>query len=163
MKDKFIHYFMSVAELTSQLSYAKRLQVGSVIVKDDRIISCGYNGNPSGWDNSCEDSIFISNDQWLDLKSIDRSRYTYSKFGDKWIGLKTKDSVIHSEANALSRLSISTETGVNAVMFCTHSPCLSCSKLIYSSGIKTLYYKHEYRSSEGLTFLTHCNIEVIKI
>ena len=164
MKDKFITYFMDVAERTSQLSYAERLKVGTVIVKNNRIISCGYNGLPSGWEpNTCEKEVRVMESEFYALPIEERSRYTPP--GDDsffWKGLKTLDEVIHSEANAISQLASSTESGVGAILFCTHSPCLQCSKIIYSSGIKEVYYKTDYRSSEGIVFLKKCGINVIK-
>ena len=79
-----------------------------------------------------------------------------------WTGLKTFDEVIHSEANAISQLASSTESGIGAFLFCTHAACLQCSKIIYSSGIKTVYYKHDYRLNDGIQFLQKCGIEVFK-
>lgn len=163
IKSKYIHYFMDVAHRTSQLSYAKRLQVGTVIVKDDRIISCGYNGLPAGWEsNGCEREIFLSDSEYFDLLPSERNRYVPVNDSFFWRGLKTYDEVIHSEANAISRLARSTESGIDAILFCTHSPCVQCSKIIYSAGIKTVYYKTEYRSSDGIQFLKKCGVNVIK-
>lgn len=134
IKDKFISAYMDVAERFAQLSSAKRLQVGAIVVKDDRIISIGYNGMPSGWDNVCEIEVVS--------------------------GLKTKPEVLHAETNAISKLARSTEAGEGATMFCTHAPCIDCAKLIYQSGIKQVYYKHEYRSTDGIDFLKKCNITI---
>lgn len=167
---------MDVAERTSLLSHAKRLKVGTVIVKDDRIISCGYNGLPVGWEpNDCEYEITISDAKYQELSIEDKLRFynvpakplyeiegtSWFEF-DVWKGLKTYEEVIHSEANAISRLASSTESGIDAILFCTHSPCLQCSKIIYGAGIKTVYYKTEYRSSDGINFLKKCGVEVIK-
>jgi len=163
MKQKFIDYFMSVAELTANLSHAKKLKVGSVIVKDDRIISCGYNGLPAGWNsNICEKVSFLSDAEYFNSTTEEKQKYTPIDGIYFWKGLKTYDEVIHSEANSISRLASSTESGVGAIMFCTHSPCIQCSKIIYSAGIKTVYYKHEYRSTEGIKFLKMCGVEIIK-
>jgi len=159
MKQKFIDYFMDVAYRTSELSYATKLKVGSVIVKDTRIISCGYNGLPSGWiPNNCEREIIVTDYEYENLP--DKQNYTRCNHG--WKTLKTYEGVIHSEANAISRLARSTESGIGAVLFCTHSPCLQCSKLIYGAGIKTVYYKEPYRCSSGISFLKRCGIEIIK-
>lgn len=163
MKKKYIDYFMQVAELTAKLSKATRLRVGSVIVKDDRIISCGYNGLPSGFDDSfIEFPITVSMSDYDKLSNNEKGRYLFDRSNKNFVGLKTNDSVIHSEQNAIARLAFSHESGENAIMFCTHSPCHNCSKIIYSSGIKQLYYKTDYRSNDGLIFLSQCNIEVIK-
>lgn len=138
MKDKFIHYYMDVAKRTALLSYAEKLKVGSIIVKEDRIISIGYNGTPSGFDNVAE--YFLRDGS-----------------------LKTKEEVIHAEMNAISKLAKSPESGIGSVMFITHSPCIQCSKGIYSSGIRKVYYSQEYRDSSGLEFLEKCGINVMRV
>lgn len=153
---------MSVAELTAKLSYAQRLKVGSVIVKDNRIISCGYNGTISGSSNHCEYPVKITNDVYKSDPEYYGSRYT-SYYNGLWTGLKTYDHVIHSEANSISRLASSNESGVGSIMFCTTVPCIECAKLIYGAGISTVYYKHEYRSDAGIKFLQECGIDVIKV
>jgi dCMP deaminase len=142
MKQKFIEYFMDIARRTSQLSSAKRLQVGSIIVKDNRIISIGYNGMPSGWTNECE--------------------YLEHRIAQEPL-LKTKPEVIHAEANAIAKLAKSTESGDGSVMFLTHSPCIDCAKQIYTTGIKKVYWNHNYRSTDGIDFLKKCSVETIKI
>lgn len=141
MKQKFVDYFMDVADRTSQLSHARRLQVGAIIVKDDRIISIGYNGMPAGWDNNCEDEI------WPPY------------YGDEPT-LKTKPEVLHAETNAISKLAKSNEAGDNATLFCTHAPCLDCAKLIYQSGINSVFYRIQYRSDDGINFLTKSGVNV---
>ena len=143
MKSKFIDAYMDVAERFGKLSTARRLNVGSIIVKDNRIISIGYNGMPSGWDNNCEDSVM-----WKDGVQLTQPV------------LKSKPEVLHAESNAIAKLARSNESGEDATLFVTHSPCLECSKLIYQSGITTLYYKHEYRSQDGIEFLKKSNINV---
>ena len=143
MKTKFIDAYMDVAERFAQLSSAKRLQVGAIVVKDDRIISIGYNGMPSGWDNCCED--WDSEDDWGNTI------------------LKSKPEVLHAESNAIAKLAKSPESGAGATMFVTHQPCIDCAKLIYQSGITTVYYKNEYRSTQGLDFLNKSDVEVIKV
>jgi dCMP deaminase len=134
MKQKWIDAFMDTAERFAQLSSAKRLQVGAVVVQDNRIVSIGYNGMPSGWTNNCE------NDDG-----------------------KTKDEVIHAEANAILKLARDGERGTGASLFCTHAPCIQCAKLIYGSGINSVYYRNTYRDELGLNFLKNCDIEVTKI
>lgn len=149
MKEKFIKAYMDVAERFAQLSSATRLQVGAIVVKDDRIISIGYNGMPSGWDNCCEEKQYKI-DGWL---VDDEGCYD----------LKTKPEVLHAEANALMKLAGSHESGKDATLFCTHTPCIDCAKLIYQAGITTVYYKNEYRSTQGVDFLKKSNIEVVKV
>jgi len=142
MKDKFVQAYMKTAETFAELSSARRLHVGAIIVKDDRIISIGYNGMPSGWNNDCEDEI------------ID----------DKWtVTLKTKPEVLHAETNAIAKLAKSTESGLGASLFVTHAPCLDCAKLVYQSGINTVYYRNTYRSEDGLHFLQKAGVKVNKI
>ena len=164
MKEKFVKYFMDVAERTAQLSYATRLKVGTVIVKNNRIISCGYNGMPAGWmPNDCEYDVYITEREFTSLPKTDRERYKYDSGSKCYKGLKTYDELIHSEANAISQLARSTESGIGATIICTHSPCLQCAKIIYSSGIETVYYKNEYRSNDGIEFLRKCGVNIIKI
>ena len=141
MKRKFIDYFMDVAERTSQLSYARRLQVGAIIVKDDRIVSIGYNGMPADWNNDCEDKV-------------------WTKDGD--YTLKTKPEVLHAETNAIAKLARSTESGDGATLLCTHAPCMDCAKLIYQSGISSVYYRDTYRDDSGLKFLKLSGVNVTK-
>ena len=144
MKTKFIEAYMDVAERFANLSTAKRLQVGAIVVKDDRIISIGYNGMPSGWDNCCEEEIITEYESHTDS------------------ALVTKAEVLHAESNAIAKLAKSPESGEGASIFITHSPCIDCAKLIYQSGIATVYYKNDYRSTQGIEFLTRSDIEVVK-
>ena len=141
MKEKFISAYMDVAERFAQLISAKRAQVGSIIVKDNRIISIGYNGMPSGWDNRCEDE------------------YQYEDGGYE---TRTRPEVIHAEANAIAKLARSNESGDHASIYITHAPCVECAKLIYTSGIHNVYYKNEYRNEDGIKFLHNCGLKVIK-
>ena len=142
MKQKWIDAFMDTAERFAELSSAKRLQVGAVIVKDNRIISIGYNGMPSGWTNDCEN---------------------YIQHSDDTVTTVTKDEVIHAEANAISKLARSNESGLGSDMFISHAPCVHCAKLIYGAGINTVYYRNSYRDTDGIDFLIKCNIEVEKV
>jgi dCMP deaminase len=142
MKQKFIDAHMKVAEIYSQLSSAKRLQVGAVIVKNDTIIGIGYNGMPSGWDNECEEKV-------------------WDKTGD--YELKTKDEVIHAESNAICKISKSTNSSEGADMFITHAPCIHCAKLIHQSGIHKVFYRNTYRDDSGLKFLEKCGVEIEKV
>jgi dCMP deaminase len=143
MKQKLLEAFMATAEVFAELSHARRLHVGAIIVKDDRIISIGYNGMPAGWDNNCEDELKWPNGE--------------IRF------LKTKPEVLHAETNAIAKLAKSTESGDGATMFITHSPCLDCAKLIYQSGINSVYYRHSYRDESGINFLTKSNVKVVEL
>lgn len=134
VKQKWVDAFMDTAERFAQLSSAKRLQVGAVIVQENRIVSIGYNGMPSGWTNDCE--------------------------GDDG---KTKDEVIHAEANAILKLARDGERGYGSSLFCTHAPCIQCAKLIYGAGVSKVYYRESYRNTDGLDFLGKCNVEVEKV
>lgn len=147
MKKKWVDAFMDTAERFAQLSSAKRLQVGAVVVQDNRIISIGYNGMPSGWTNECEEVVTPT----LPYLSGDGPT------------LKTKDEVIHAEANAISKLARDGESGNGASLFCTHAPCIHCAKLIYGAGIKKVYYRDTYRDTLGVDFLEKCKIEVEKV
>ena len=143
MKTKFIPMYMEIAEIVSKQSSAKRLQVGAIVVKDDRVISIGYNGMPAGWTNECEEVI----EQHEDGGQVTR----------------TKDEVIHAEANAIAKLAKSSESGDGAEMFLTHAPCIHCAKQIYTAGIKKVYYRNTYRDEMGVEFLKMCNVKVEKI
>ncbi len=145
MKEKFIKAYMKTAETFAELSHARRLHVGAIIVKDDRIISIGYNGMPAGWDNDCENVIIVEEDD------------------DHGVEFKTKPEVLHAETNAIAKLARSPESGLGAAIFVTHSPCLDCAKLIYQSGINRVFYGTAYRSSDGVDFLEKSGIEVIKV
>jgi dCMP deaminase len=142
VKTKLKEAYMKTAEIFAELSHARRLHVGAIIVKDDRVISIGYNGMPAGWDNNCEDVIQHSDDT---------------------TSLKTKPEVLHAETNAIAKLAKSTESGLNASMFITHSPCLDCAKLIYQSGINAVFYRDSYRSEDGVQFLKASGITVEQI
>ena len=158
MKQKFIDAYMDVAERFSQLSSAKRLHVGAIVVKDDRIISIGYNGMPAGWTNDCEDKVYAN--EW----SVDNSHWAYQE-EDSGIpyNLKTKPEVIHAEANAIAKLARSNESGEGSTMFLTHAPCIDCAKQMYAAGVKSVYYRDSYKDSKGLTFLEKCSIMVVKV
>lgn len=141
IKPKFVKYFATIAEETAKLSSAIKLQVGCVIVKDNRILSVGYNGTPSGWDNECEEVIKWPNG---DIKF-----------------LTTKPETLHAEANCLMKLCQSTESSKGATLFVTHTPCIECAKLIYQAGISQVYYINQYDATKGCgqEFLEKAGIE----
>jgi dCMP deaminase len=157
MKEKFISAFMDVASRFAELSSAKRLKVGAIVVKDDRIVSIGYNGMPSGWDNNCEET------QWTyDIRDTYFDDWKYCENKKQYYRFKTKPQVIHAEANAIAKLAKSTESGQDATMFLTHAPCIDCAKQIYTAGIKKVYFGQAYRDNQGVAFLQQCGVEVDK-
>lgn len=134
---------MKVAETFADLSYARRLHVGAIVVKDDRIISIGYNGMPAGWDNNCE--------------------FEFTNPQTKITELVTKPEVLHAESNAIAKLAKSNDSGDGADIFITHAPCMECAKLIYQSGIRRVYFNQNYRDDAGIKFLEKSGITVEKI
>lgn len=131
---KYDKLFLNVAKEFSEISYAKRKKVGAVIVKNNSIISDGYNGTPSGYSNQCEDDEGLTH--WY---------------------------VLHAEANAILKLSTSTQSCKDSVLYITLSPCKECSKLIIQSGIKKVIYREKYRDTSGIDFLGNFNIECVQI
>lgn len=172
MKKKMIHAYMKTAKVFSELSHARRLHVGAIVVKDDRIISIGYNGMPAGWDNDCEDVEWMGDaGGWLDPNEIverwpfEGEMITYHSDGACYTRtnryrLKTKPEVLHAESNAIAKLAKSTESGDGASLFVTHSPCIDCAKLIFQSGIKNVYYGQAYRNNDGIDFLTKSGVVI---
>lgn len=161
---------MDWAKRAAQLSHARRLQVGAVIVKDDTVISYGYNGMPAGWDNDCEDKEWCSAGSWLSPDEIEAGwpyegeYYDSSGYAIKGrYRLKTKPEVLHAESNAIAKLAKTSNSGVDSEMFITHAPCMECAKLIFQSGIRRVYYNEEYRDSRGVEFLEKSGIKTIKI
>lgn len=129
--------YLKIAKTRSELSKARRLKVGAVLVKGDFIISDGFNGTPSKMDNNCEDEID----------------------GE----LVTKKIVLHAESNCLTKVAKSTMSSEGATLYCTHSCCIECAKLIYQSGIVRFVYSEDYRSDEGVLFLLDRGVKVVKI
>jgi len=161
---------MKTAQTFAECSTARRLHVGAIVVKDDRIISIGYNGMPSDWDNNCEDVEWCSAGGWLDPDEIEKSwpyegTYTDAN-GNEMQGryrLKTKPEVLHAERNALDKLAKGNEGGLGSTMFITHAPCLECAKSIYGAGISAVYYGEDYRDTSGVEFLNKCKVTVEQI
>lgn len=134
MKQRFTEYYMNVAKLTSNLSYCSRAKVGAIIVKNDSIVSIGYNGTLPGNDNICED-----------------------------INNVTKSSVIHAEMNAILKIAKSNESSLGSSMFCTVSPCVNCAIHIIQSGINEVYYSELYRDDSGIILLEENGVKCIKV
>ena len=170
MKPKFKKLYIDWAHRCAELSHARRLKVGAVIVKDDTVISYGYNGMPAGWDNNCEDTILDSGaGGWISPEEFN-SIYPFE--GKFWIdkqevtaryGLKTKSEVLHAESNAIAKLAKSNNSGRGADLFVTHSPCTECAKLIYQSGISRVFYSENYRDDAGINFLIKSGVAVEKL
>ena len=133
-KEKYDKAYLRIAKEWGNLSYCERKKVGAIIVKNKMIISDGYNGTPSGFENCCEDENGLT--QWF---------------------------VLHAEANAISKVARSTQTCENATLYITLSPCKECSKLIHQSGIKRVVFQHGYRDTTGLEFLEKAGIIVDQI
>ncbi len=123
--------YLAMARIWAQNSYCKRRQVGALLVKDKMIISDGYNGTPSGFENDCEDDD------------------------------KTKPYVLHAEANAITKVACSNNSSQGATMYITASPCIECAKLIIQAGIRRVVYSDEYRSTDGVELLRRAGIEVV--
>jgi len=164
MKEKMKTAYMKAAQIFSELSHARRLHVGAIIVKDDRIVSIGYNGMPAGWDNDCEYKDYMDGEAggWLNPDEIEE-RWQYLEEDGTRYALKTKPEVLHAETNAIAKLAKSTESGSDASMFITHSPCLDCAKLIFQSGISNVFYRNSYRSEDGIQFLKQSGVKVEKL
>lgn len=131
---KFDIAYLKMASVWAKLSHCKRKKVGALIVKDRMIISDGYNGTPSGFDNCCEDEN--GKTQWF---------------------------VLHAEANAILKLATSTQSAKDATLYLTLSPCKECSKLILQAGIKKVVYLNDYSDNDGIEFLKNHGIEILKI
>jgi len=131
---KFDSRYIEMAAVWAKNSYCKRRQVGALIVKDNMIISDGYNGTPSGFENVCEDENGV-----------------------------TKPYVLHAEANAISKVAKSGNSSREATLYVTASPCIECSKLIIQAGIKRVVYRDEYRLTDGIDLLRRAGIEVEKV
>ena len=126
--------YLRMARIWAENSYCKRRQVGALLVKDKMIISDGYNGTPSGFENNCEDEDF-----------------------------KTKPYVLHAEANAITKVAKSNNSSENATLYVTSSPCLECSKLIIQAGIDRVVFSDSYRLNDGIDLLKRASIEVVQI
>lgn len=137
LKDKQLKLdqrYISMASIWAENSYCTRRKVGALIVKDKMIISDGYNGTPSGFENICEDENGV-----------------------------TKPYVLHAEANAITKIARSGNSSENATLYVTASPCIECAKLIIQAGIKRVVYSEKYRLKDGLELLKRANIEVVYI
>ena len=168
VKEKLKTAYMKTAEIFAELSHARRLHVGAIVVKDDRIISIGYNGMPAGWDNNCEDKVWDTGaGGWVSPEEFD-AMYPYTEYNEEAeeeyrYGLKTKPEVLHAESNAIAKLARSNESGLGASIFITHAPCIECAKLIYQSGIDNVFYGNNYRDDSGIEFLKKSGVKIEQV
>ncbi|WP_240970864.1 deoxycytidylate deaminase [Flammeovirga aprica] len=139
--------FMRCAESIAELSRCVRLKVGAIIVKDGNIISMGYNGTPKGFDNCCEIEVSTWNEELQQDETA----------------LKTKEEVLHAEANAITKAAKSTYSTDGASLYCTDSCCFGCAKLIVQAGISSFFYKRAYRDQSGLDLLRKAGIRVTQV
>ena len=155
MRPSWDEVWSSFAKTIAMRSIDPRSKVGAIIVKNDRIISIGYNGMPIGWDNNCEDEVTEREICFLDQGGpgmpIEITK------------LVTKPEVLHAETNAIAKLAKSNESGDGAVLFVTHAPCLDCAKLVYQSGLNSVFYRNSYRDDSGIQFLKKAGLQVDKI
>ena len=169
MKEKFKHAYMDTARRFAELSPAQRRKVGAIVVKDDRIISIGYNGMPVGWDNECEYKEYMNAAKAGFMSDEEaREKFPNEEF-DPEVGanrryrLVTKDEVLHAESNAIAKLAKSNESGLGADLFVTTAPCIHCAKLIHQSGIRRVWFSDSYRDTAGIDFLAKSGVTVEKI
>jgi dCMP deaminase len=161
MKPRLLQAYMKTAETFAELSHARRLHVGAIVVKDDRIISIGYNGMPAGWDNDCEYREYLYHGHSFGENAADY--FDQTDEDGKMYRLKTRPEVLHAETNAIAKLARSNESGLDADLFVTHAPCLDCAKLIYQAGIRRVWFGTSYRDDAGMDFLVHSGVEVTQV
>jgi dCMP deaminase len=161
MKTRFKKAYMDVAARFAELSHARRLHVGAIVVKDDRIISIGYNGMPAGWDNDCEYREYLYHGHSFGENAADY--FDQTDEDGKMYRLRTNPEVLHAESNAIAKLAKSNDSGDGADIFITHAPCIECAKLIYQSGIGRVYYGENYRDDAGIEFLKKSGVEIEKL
>ena len=169
MKEKFVKFYTSTVLNAAELSNGIRLQVGALIVKDNAIISYGFNGTPSGRDNACENKVFMppNSGGWVSPEEIEE-RYPYIGVNEETkkvqrYKLVTKDEVIHAEMNAILKVSASTNSTKDSTIFITHAPCVPCAKHIHAAGIKEVYYVNDYRDMSGVDLLKELGVIVTKV
>lgn len=159
--------YLRMAKIWSENSYAIRRKVGCLVVKDNMIISDGYNGTPSGFDNECE-TVHCQQQTETNMcpiygHYISMVKHSINCKECKYARLETKPYVLHAEANAITKLAKTNNSSVGATVYVTLSPCLDCAKLIVQSGIKRVVYMEEYRITDGVDFLKNIGVEVTHI
>ncbi len=168
MKEKFVHFYMGIARDAAQLSYAEKLKVGAILVKNNNILGFSYNGTASGHDNCAETKEWMHPDagQSYTVSEME-ARWPYVGYNEitnsVWrYNLITKRDVSHAEENLLLKLARSNESSEGGILFVTHNPCFTCSRMINAAGIVKVIYENEYRDSSGIQFLLDCGIQVEK-
>lgn len=163
MKDKHLNMYMNIAQVLADTSSGVRLKVGAVLVRDNNILSTGYNALPSAIDGPLEDKHRMLNTAgpWLDIDYIE-SEYPFQDELGRY-KLVTKSEVRHAERSVLMNLCKTNESAVGATLFVTASCCKYCAIDIVDAGIKEVYYKEEYRDKSGIEYLVANNVKVIKI
>jgi dCMP deaminase len=160
---------MDTARRFAELSPAIRRKVGAIVVKDDRIISIGYNGMPVGWDNECEYKEYLNAAKAGFMNDAEiQDKFPFEEYVEEYQAMRryrlvTKDEVLHAESNAVSKLAKSNESGLGADLFVTTAPCIHCAKLIHQTGIRRVWYSDNYRDSAGIDFLVKSGVTVEKI
>lgn len=168
MCTRFDKSYLKMACIWAENSYAIRHKVGAILVKDNRIISDGYNGTPAGFDNACETLIECDVD-WDELSSSLDGGASICKTYNKDCNvcphrrLVTKPEVLHAEANAITKVAKSTYSSEGSTLYVTLSPCMDCAKLIIQAGIKRVVYMEKYRNDDGLKLLEKAGIEIEQI
>ena len=166
--------YLKIAEIWAQNSFARRAKVGAIIVKDNRIISDGFNGTPVGFDNTCEEyrcllmhdnsaECPISPEITIADKLKANTHACYVCGGCSCSEMVTKKEVLHAEANAITKLCQSAQSSEGATIYVTMSPCFDCAKLIIQAGIKRVVYKEQYRETAGLELLKDAGIELVHL
>lgn len=167
MCNKFDKKYLQMAEIWATNSYARRSRVGALLVKDNQIISDGYNGTPKGFDNCCEKEVECDVD-WDEFGSLDGGAAICATYKNNCSRcphhyLVTKPEVLHAEANAITKVAKSNYSSDGSTLYVTLSPCFQCAKLIIQAGIKRVVYKEQYRDTDGLELLRKAGIEVEQI
>jgi dCMP deaminase len=161
VKEKMITAHMRTAYNYAELSSARRLKVGAIVVRDDSVISIGYNGMPAGWENDCEFKEYFYYGHNFGESAADY--FDQNDDDGRMYRLKTRPEVLHAEMNALGKLAGSDRSAREADMFVTHAPCMDCAKLIHAARIRRVFYSETYRSDSGVKFLEKCGIEVQQV
>jgi dCMP deaminase len=152
-------YYINVAQLCAQNSYAEKLKVGAIIVKDNQIISDGFNGTPSGLSNECENKQCKT---YLCCNTNAPSKIDANCKNCGSLDIHTKPEVLHAESNAILKCARYGKATYGSTLYITHSPCIECAKLIIQAGIKRVVYLEDYRKADGLLLLSKVGITIEK-
>lgn len=142
-QSRYNQFYMDMADRVSQMSYAVRKKVGSVLVKNGNVISFGWNGMPAGWDNNCE--------------------FEYINPQTNVTELVTRPEVLHSEMNTILKIAKGPNSAEGATLYTTLAPCIDCAKAIYQSGVSEVIYDSEYKDDSGVMFLKKCGVKISRL